>query len=90
MKNNKYTNLSTVLKGGKEAVIFLRLPNGQTIVTVESPRKFEAYLVRPASGDSDSRCVLVRSTKLINGYRYPAQRILKKQVAQEYPEGIAV
>jgi len=87
MKKTRYKNLSTVLKGGKEAVVLLSLPNLQSVVTVESPRKLEAYLVRPAVGDSEARCLLVRSTKLNNGFRCEQRRILKKIVASEFPEG---
>ena len=90
MKNNPYRNLSTVLKNGKEARTFLRLPNAQVIVIVESPRKQQAYLVRPAVGGRDARCVLVDSCKWGKKYRSDYLHNWMRSVARQFPEGALV
>ena len=62
MKNTKFQNWSTVLKGRK-GWVFYRLPNLQTICIVEKPRTFSAYLVKPAIGEGDARALHLYTEK---------------------------
>ena len=90
--NSKYKNLGTILKGGKEAEVFLVLPKGQTISIVDSPRKREAYLVRPAIGEGDARALLVDSMKRRGTPAEASYQFANwlKYLMKQFPEGISL
>ena len=85
--NNTYKNLEAVLKGGKKAELFLRLPKGQKVVIVESPRKREAYLV-----DGDARALLVEKMKRIASTISDWTRLQMwlRRVEEKYPQGVRI
>jgi hypothetical protein len=90
MNNTQYRNLSAILKGGKTAEVVMRLPNAQNIVIVESPRKLEAYLVRPAVGTGDARGLLVRSLDTHKSNKAWQRPALLQYLRGEFPEGVTL
>ena len=83
MKNTKFQNWSTVLKGRKGQV-FYRLPNGQTICLVEKPRTWSAYLVKPAIGEGDARALQLYTEKR----RLGALSWIETQIKLNFPEAV--
>jgi hypothetical protein len=60
------------------------LDGGKSLMQVETPRKVEVWLVYPATGNNDHKCLLVDRRQVSKLYRTQTKLNQKESVLRQY------